>query len=160
MDTARTSGALALLGQTLRGSRHFHGRSSLAEVFNYVLCVVFFHLAIGIVLMLALNYPVFAVVQDILQVIYFLPVPALLVRRLHDQDRRAVLLWLAAPGVLVWIARKALAMTQPLEVRTTFDSYTWPVDLVAGLASLAIIIALLLPGATGPNRFGPDPRQP
>jgi len=159
LETERTSSALALLGQTLRNSLNFHGRASLAELLNYVLCVAFFHLAIGMVMMLGLNYSVFAVVQDVLQVIYFLPVPALLVRRLHDQDRRAGLLWLAAPGVLMWIARKALAMTQPLEVRATFDSYTWPVDLVAGLASLSIIIALILPGSTGPNRFGPDPRQ-
>lgn len=159
MGTDRTSGALALLGQTLRGSLHFDGRASLAELLNYVLCVAFFHLAIGLVLMLGLAYPVLATVQDALQVIYFLPVPALLVRRLHDQERRAALLWFAAPGVLMWIARKALALTQPLEVRATFDSYTWPVDLVAGLSSLAILIALILPGTPGPNRFGPDPRQ-
>ena len=121
--------------------------------------MVLFHLVIGAVLMLAVSYPVQATVQDLLRAVYFIPLPALLARRLHDQDRSAILLALAIPGVLLWLVRKALVVTQAVTARTMLDSYVWPVDLVAGLASLALIIALVLPGTAGPNRFGPAPRQ-
>lgn len=158
MGAGQTSGAVELLARTVRNSFRFQQRSSLPELLNYVLCVVFFHLAIGIVLMLGLNHDAFATAQDILQAAYFIPVPALLARRLHDQDRTAGLLWLAAPGTALWIARKAITLAQAPSAREAFDSYTWPLDLAAGLASLALIIALILPGTTGPNRFGPDSR--
>lgn len=159
MDQDRASGARALLGQTLRNSFHFRARSSLSELLNYGLCVVLFHLVVGAVLMLAVSYPVQATVQDLLQAAYFIPLPALLARRLHDQDRSVILLALAIPGIVLWLVRKALVIAQLVTARTMLDSYVWPVDLVAGLASLALIIALILPGTAGPNRFGPDPRQ-
>lgn len=159
MDQDRTSGALALFGQTLRNSLRFSARSSLAELLNYGLCVVLIHLVVGAVLMLAVSYPVLATVQDMLQAIYFIPLPALLARRLHDQDRSAILLALALPGIALWLVRKALVVAQSDTARTLLDSYAWPVDLAAGLASLVLIIALVLPGTGGPNRFGPDPRQ-
>jgi len=159
LDQDRTSGAKALLGQTLQNSYRFHARSSLSELLNYALCVVLFHLVVGAVLMLAVSYPVQAAIQDLLQAAYFIPLPALLARRLHDQDRSAILLALAIPGVGLWLVRKALVVTQAVTARTMLDSYVWPIDLVAGLASLALIIALILPGTAGPNRFGPDPRQ-
>lgn len=75
---------MALLGHTLRNSFRFRARSSLSELLNYGLCVVLFHLVVGAVLMLAVSYPVQATVQDLLQAAYFIPLPALLARRLHD----------------------------------------------------------------------------
>lgn len=109
--------------------------------------------------MVGVNYPAFAVAQDLLQVLYCIPVPALLTRRLHDQDRRAGLLWLAAPGLLMWTLRKAFSLTEAAPARVVLDSHFWPVDLLAGITSLALIITLLLPGTPGPNPFGPNPRQ-
>ncbi len=159
MDHPRTTGASALFRQTLRSSLRFNARSSLTELLNYVLCVVLVHLSIGAALMVGVNYPAFAVAQDLLQVLYCIPVPALLARRLHDQDRRAGLLWLAAPGLLMWTLRKAFSLTEAAPARVVLDSHFWPVDLLAGMTSLALIITLLLPGTPGPNRFGPNPRQ-
>lgn len=150
-------GALQRFGGTVRNSLLFDSRATVSELVHYVLCVAFFHLAIGLLLMLGLSYPAFAVAQDLLQVLYFIPVPALLARRLHDQDRSARLLWLAVPGVALWIARKGLALVQSGTALAEFDRWTWPLDLAAGFTSLALIIVLLLPGTAGPNRFGPDP---
>lgn len=151
-------GALERFGKTVRNSLQFDGRAALSELIHYVLCLVFFHLAVGLLLMLGLSYPTFAVAQDLLQVLYFIPAPALLARRLHDQGRTAKLLWLAAPGVALWIARKAIALVQPASMIPEFDRWTWLLDLVADFSSLALIIVLILPGTAGPNRFGPDPR--
>ncbi len=157
-ELAGPPSALERFGQTVRDSLRFDGRAPISELIHYVLCVMFFHLAIGLLLMLGLSYPTFAVAQDLLQVLYFIPVPALLARRLHDQGRSGNLLWIAVPGVALWIARKAIAFLQPALAIAEFDRWTWPLDLGAGFASLALIIVLLLPGTVGPNRFAPDPR--
>ncbi len=156
----RAAGALERFFGTVRNSLRFHGRTALPELINYVLCVAFFHLGLGLLLMLGLSYPAFAAAQDLLQVLYFIPVPALLARRLHDQDRSAKILWLALPGVALWLARKAIGYTQSSAVLVEFDRWTWPLDLAAGFASLGLIIVLILPGTAGPNSFGPDPRSP
>lgn len=34
------------------------------------------------------------------------------------------------------------------------------VPLIGGLASIAYLVVMLLPGTDGPNRFGPDPKDP
>ena len=148
-ELAGPPSALERFGQTVRDSLRFDGRAPISELI---------HLAIGLLLMLGLSYPTFAVAQDLLQVLYFIPVPALLARRLHDQGRSGNLLWIAVPGVALWIARKAIAFLQPALAIAEFDRWTWPLDLGAGFASLALIIVLLLPGTVGPNRFAPDPR--
>ena len=158
MEAATSSRALESLRGTVAGTAQFSGRSSLSELVNYVMCVALFHLAVGLLIMLGLSYPAFAVVQDLLQVLYFVPVPALLTRRLHDQDRTAAMLWLAVPGVILWISRKVLALAQSSAMLAEFDRWTWPFDLAAGFASLALIIVLILPGTAGQNRYGPDPR--
>lgn len=149
--------SLERLRGTVASALHFGGRSGRSELVNYVLCVAFIHLAVGLLLMLGLSYPAYAIAQDVLQVLYFIPVPALLARRLHDQNRPAALLWLAVPGVLLWVARKAFAFAQSSALVAELDRWTWPLDLAAAFASLALIIVLALPGTPGPNRFGPDP---
>lgn len=148
----------ALLRNALTGMLRFGARSTRREFIHYVLAAVLFSLAIGLPLMIALEYQHYAVAQDALQVLYFLPLPALLSRRLHDQNRSAAYLLLMAPGVALWIARKAITLTQPLAVRVAFDGWTWPLDAATGIASLVLIVLILLPGTAGPNRFGPDPR--
>jgi uncharacterized membrane protein YhaH (DUF805 family) len=144
--------------RTIGGTFRFRGRSPSSELIVYVLGAVFFNLAVGLLLMIGLDFELYALIQDGLQVLYFIPVPALLTRRLHDQDRSANFLWLAVPGLSLWAARKVLSVTQPLSVRVAFDGWTWPIDLLSVFASLAFVILVLLPGSVGPNRFGADPR--
>jgi uncharacterized membrane protein YhaH (DUF805 family) len=149
---------LATFRSTIGGTFRFGGRSPNSELIVYVLGAVFFNLAVGLLLMIGLDFELYALVQDGLQVLYFIPVPALLTRRLHDQDRSAKFLWLAVPGLSLWAARKVLSLTQPLSVRVAFDGWTWPIDLLSVFASLTFVILVLLPGSVGPNRFGADQR--
>ena len=59
---------------------------------------------------------------------------AVVVRRLHDRDMSG---W--------WYLGAIVAGMIPI---------------VGILASLAIFVLMLLPGTAGPNRFGPDPKDP
>lgn len=147
-----------MLSRTIRASLDRSGRSDVAELAHYVLCVVLFHLAVGLVLMLAFNAPTQAIARDVLLVAYFIPVPALMIRRLHDQERSAAWVWLAVPGMALWLARKVLALVLEPAMPFGIDQIAWPLDWFGGLANLVLIVLLLLPGTKGPNRFGPDPR--
>ncbi|WP_374588229.1 DUF805 domain-containing protein [Novosphingobium sp.] len=146
------------LSRTIRASLDRSGRSDVAELAHYVFYVVLFHLAVGLVLMLALDAPTQAIARDVLLVVYFIPVPALMIRRLHDQERSAAWVWLAVPGIALWLARKVLALVPDTAMPFGIDQIVWPLDWFGGLANLVLIVLLLLPGTKGPNRFGPDPR--
>lgn len=146
------------LSRTIRASLDRSGRSDVAELVHYVLCAVLFHLAVGLVLMLTFNAPTQAIARDVLLVAYFIPVPALMIRRLHDQERSAAWVWLAVPGIALWLARKVLALVPDTAMPFGIDQIAWPLDWFGGLANLVLIVLLLLPGTKGPNRFGPDPR--
>lgn len=160
VEQAGQPGWLSTFRSTIVGTFRFGGRSPNSELIVYVLGAVFINLAAGLLMMIGLDFELYALVQDGLQVLYFIPIPALLTRRLHDQDRSAKFLWLAIPGLGLWAARKVLSLTQPLPVRVAFDGWTWPIDLLSVFTSLAFVILALLPGTSGANRFGPDPRGP
>lgn len=64
----------------------------------------------------------------------FIPGIALVVRRLHDRDMSG---W--------WYAGFVLAGLVPM---------------LGFVSSIALLVLMLLPGTSGPNRFGPDPRDP
>ena len=146
------------LSRTIRSSLDRSGCSDVAELAHYVLCAVLFHLAVGLVLMLALEAPTQAIARDVLLVAYFIPVPALMIRRLHDQERSAAWVWLAVPGIALWLIRKTLSLAPESALPFGIDQIAWPLDWFGGLANLVLIVLLLLPGTKGPNRFGPDPR--
>ena len=116
-------------------------------------------LAVSFVTALVADYPVRALVSNGLTVILAIPIPALLVRRLHDQGRNGWAVWLALPGFIVWLVRTGIALSQGMQARIELDRMTWILDWVVILANLALVLLLALPGTTGPNRFGPDPRR-
>lgn len=74
-------------------------------------------------------------------VAFFLPLLAAMVRRLHDTNRGAI--YLLIPFV-------------PLPL-LAYDPAMWGLGQLFALAVLGLILAL--PGQAGANRFGPDPRQ-
>jgi uncharacterized membrane protein YhaH (DUF805 family) len=64
----------------------------------------------------------------------FIPMIAVVVRRLHDRDMSG---W--------WYLGAIVASMIPV---------------VGFLASIALLVLFCLPGTVGPNRFGPDPKDP
>ncbi len=88
---------------------------------------------------------------------------AAVTRRLHDRDRTG--LWGLLPLPFL-AATFALAQRKHAPLRTLFDAdpgFT-SVLLLSGLLYLASFLFLIVllggEGTTGPNRFGPDPREP
>lgn len=135
------------------------GRATRTELASYILAAAFVTLAVSFASALFLDYGLRAKISNGLTLILAVPVPALLVRRLHDQDRSGVLAWLVVLGFAVWALRTAISLTLGIETRISVDRWTWPLDWVVILANLALIIIAILPGTPGPNRFGPDPRR-
>jgi uncharacterized membrane protein YhaH (DUF805 family) len=135
------------------------GRANRTELASYILSAVFVTLAVSFAAALFTPYPVRAMVSDGLTVLLAIPVPALLVRRLHDQDRSGHLVWLAVFAFGVWLIRTVIANTLGTDARIGFDRMTWLLDWAVIFANLGAVILAILPGTSGPNRFGPDPRQ-
>lgn len=105
--------------------------------------------------------------------ILFLPYLAVLVRRLHDADRSAWWMLLLAPGYLSPLLMSGALVSAVGQVGAAgADQGAVIAALMSGLAgagailmvasicNLALVTLTLLPGTRGPNRFGPDPRDP
>lgn len=157
MDAFRQVSFTALLRRALRLTASPSGRSSRAELAVAFIAALFFVPLGTLALMLAGAssgpWPVLG-----LNLVSALPFPALLVRRLHDQNRTGWWAGLALFGYGLWLTRALVAGAQGIDARIALDRLIWPLDWLAIAANLAIVTMLVLPGTRGPNRFGPDPR--
>ena len=77
---------------------------------------------------------VFAILATLWSLAVIVPSIAVTIRRLHDRDMSG---W--------WYLGAIVAGLIPI---------------VGFLASIALLVLLMLPGTPGPNRFGPDPKDP
>ena len=97
---------------------------------------------------------------------FLVPQLAVTVRRLHDTDRSAWWMLLQAPAVLApfaFIGAVAGAMQGPnpsIEAILSAAAGGLLLVAVACLCNLVLMILMWLPGMSGDNRFGPDPRGP
>lgn len=102
----------------------------------------------------------------------FLPYLAVLARRLHDIGQTAWWMLLMAPGAL-WpflagqnivgaIARTGSGASDAAAGAAMVQALAQGmlILMIAGACSLALFVMTLLPGTRGPNRHGPDPRDP
>ncbi|HMI96018.1 MAG TPA: DUF805 domain-containing protein [Micropepsaceae bacterium] len=117
----------------------FHGRAARAEFWHYVLV----YLLIGILLdILGIR-----LLSTVVGLALLVPTLAITIRRLHDVNRSG---WL----ILVPLVPAFLTVS-------LFYLY-WPLGVVFALATVAcsayLIYLYVLPGTTGPNQFGPDPK--
>ena len=132
----------------------FKGRSRRKEYWSFVLLAVIIYVVLGALMvgggldLSALSNPaaggqmkppgalfyIGAGLLGIWALASFIPMIAVVVRRLHDRDMSG---W--------WYLGAIVAGMIPF---------------VGILASLALLVLLLLPGTAGPNRFGPDPKDP
>ncbi len=126
----------------------FSGRSRRMEYWMFTLFNVLVLLGLGIVLG-AIGYATgsfqgstpptfFIILLGIVALgyvaVFLVPSIAVVVRRLHDRDMSG---W--------WYLGIIVASMIPI---------------VGTLASIALLVLMVLPGTPGPNRFGPDPKDP
>jgi uncharacterized membrane protein YhaH (DUF805 family) len=89
---------------------------------------------------------------SIVMLVLAIPGLAVAVRRLHDSNRAGWWLALPAAPILFWI----LALVGRFNSPALFK----PVMAAIALSPLIVLGMMCLPGTKGPNRFGPDPRDP
>lgn len=146
--------ALHTAGRTL----DFAGRSTRTELLTYYVASLLIGLAIALALLPFLDPDQERIMIRGLEWLLRIPLLALLVRRLHDQDRSGAWAWVAVPPMAYIAAGDAASVFGGIEQRIAFDQATglfyWPSQLCV----IAMLVAYFLPGTVGPNRFGPDPR--
>jgi uncharacterized membrane protein YhaH (DUF805 family) len=110
----------------------------------------------------------------LLMAVFALPNYAVLARRLHDTGRSA--LWMAlmlptiATNFMTITAMGSLAKQAPVagldggvalkDAALSHLAGVGGVGMVASVCSLVLFVLTMLPGTRGPNRFGPDPKDP
>ena len=144
-----------LLLRTITGVTDFSGRSRRTEVIYYwiasALAGVIIDFPVGSLLPVAEA----RLFSNGLQLLFLIPMFALFVRRVHDQDRSGWWGLLLPIFVALSIPRVLAAYGSPQAV---VSHQMTPLVLTAISIQIAIVVLFLLPGSDGPNRFGPDPR--
>lgn len=136
----------------------FSGRAGRAELAGFLIHAIVLDAAFNLALRLTLDAEPEAWARLATDTVLFLPVYALLARRLHDLDRSGW--WSLVPAfvMLRMPGLKALALSGYPEARdwieSTFEPLNWL--LVPGFL-IIVIAAVFVPGKKEANRFGPVP---
>ena len=149
---------LALLGRTIRLAFVFSARSQRTEYVLYM--AIGGWVAVQVGALLASAHTDFFQARLIAGCLFFVPVPALMIRRLHDIGRSG---WWSAPILSVvglalvlgaWTgtdAKNLLGNLEPLRPMLGLG-----IDLLSWGVTLSLIVIALIP-ASEPNPYGPDP---
>jgi uncharacterized membrane protein YhaH (DUF805 family) len=151
--------APASVFRTVRRSFVFTRRSTRSELIGYLFTGLMISVPVSFVTGLALTHDAHMLVGNALTLLLALPLPALLVRRLHDSGRSGAWVWLAVLGFSIWLARTAVSAAWGMNARLSFDGWIWLIDWLVILSNLASVTLALMPGSAGTNRFGTDPRE-
>jgi uncharacterized membrane protein YhaH (DUF805 family) len=144
---------------TIENTLTFEGRTTRTEVANYGFVALLATVMVALVAGYFAAFDLRNLLGNILACVIAIPVPAMLIRRYHDQDRTGRWVWLAVIVFAVWAVRAAVSQMLGLDARLALDAWIWPLDWLITLANIATILLIVLPGTKGVNRFGPDPRE-
>ena len=115
---------------------------------------------IGFVAVTSMPWRAGNVAGYLLRAVSLVPTFALLARRLHDQDRAGWWALLLPLSIALSLPDAVRSITfDPQNIRAYEQAGPHPARWVAALADLATLILCLLPGTSGGNRFGSDPRE-
>lgn len=139
----------------------FAGRADRWELASFLVCAIGLDVILNLAFRLALEGETEAWARLAADTVLFLPVYALLARRLHDLDRSGWWSLFPALVMLRGAALKAVALAGHPNVRdwieSTFEPLNW--ILVPGFL-MVVIAAAFVPGNRGVNRFGPVAEAP
>lgn len=143
---------IMLAGRAIRRTLDFRGRSTRLEVLAFWLTAMFVGIPLTS-LFVSLGDGPSKLAATLLGYVLCLPLPALLVRRLHDLDRSG---WGALAAVPV------VVINGYQSVRANFNAAPPTLPWWGSLTMLALMAVVFTfvaaPGTEGPNRFGADPR--
>ena len=145
-----------LLLRTIRRTADFSGRSRRTEVLYYMIACALVGVVLNVGLVMALPLAMAAMVSALVGSLFAIPTFALFVRRVHDQDRSGWWGLLLPMGIILRIAS---AVSRPkADIQALVAHAYSPFALLAAASGIAVLVLCLLPGKSGPNRYGPDPR--
>ena len=153
-DSVRDNARLIL--RTIRGVGDYSGRSRRAEIVYYVIAFTLFAVVVSFALLSLTSFAIvkwFGVGLRLLFILFFMP---LFVRRLHDQNLTGWLGLLFPIAILLALPRELAAATG--NIQALFAQQSSGIGLLFDAVCVVILILCFLPGTSGPNRFGPDPR--
>ncbi|MFN3668555.1 MAG: DUF805 domain-containing protein [Brevundimonas sp.] len=146
--------------RTVKATFTFTGRSRIVDLVYYWIASMVVGALVGLPLDL-LRWDLQWFADQAARIVLTLPIFALFARRLHDQGISgwwAFLLLPFPPINLYQSYRAVFAVRNPSWLHEPNPLAPWTPWLL--VIMVGILILLLRPGQRGPNRFGPDPREP
>lgn len=144
--------------RAVRLTFNFSGRSSRTELVGYYFISMIAAAVLRFGISFFVTFDLSNQIDLALQCLIYLPFPALLVRRLHDQARTGKLAWLLALPTLYAASGSLASLLGGTQGRIAFDSASYLVFWPSQLCAIAVLIFYFWPGTIGPNRFGENPR--
>jgi len=146
-----------LLLRTIRGTMDFSGRSRRTEWLYYAIATALVRTVFMLSAGITMPFETAELFGLGLGLLLAVPIPALFVRRMHDQNRSG---WWALLLILPVAAAVYADWYYPTVPDNYIDAVTslGPAGWLPALVSLAILVLILWPGTDGANAYGEDPR--
>lgn len=145
-----------LLKRTVTGVGDFSGRSGRAEVVYYLMASLLVGIVLSFSARILVPFEATRLFFLALDLVFLIPMFALFVRRLHDQNRSGWWAALLPLSVLVALPRIIYVLQNQFQPR--LPRQTMVFSIIGNVIWLAVFILCLLPGSEGENDYGPDPR--
>jgi uncharacterized membrane protein YhaH (DUF805 family) len=145
-----------LLRRTVTGVTDFSGRSRRTEVIYYWIASALVGVVLNFAVHTVVSFETSLLFAYCLRLVLLIPMFALFVRRIHDQNRSGWWGVLLPLSVVLSVPQIITALHG--DIHAIIAQKTSPLAIMAGLCALAVIVLCFLPGTAGDNRYGPDPR--
>ena len=139
----------------------FVGRADRRELAGFLVSAIALDAVLNLAFRLSLEGEMEAWARLAADTVLFLPLYALLARRLHDLDRSGWWSLFPALVILRTAALKTVALAGYPGVRDWIESTVEPLNWILVPGFLVVVIAAaFVPGGRSINRFGPAPEAP
>ena len=145
-----------LLKRAVTSVGDFSGRSRRAEVIYYLIATVLVGTVLSLSIKIIVSFEATRLFLLAFDLVFLMPMFALFVRRLHDQNRSGWWGALLPLSFLVGLPRMIYVLQDDLHPR--LPRQTLAFSIIGNLIWLAVLILCVLPGSEGENDYGPDPR--
>ena len=145
-----------LLKRTVAGVSDFSGRSRRTEVIYYWIASALIAIVLNFAVSTAVSFEASLLFGNALGLVLLIPMFALFVRRIHDQDRSGWWGLLLPLSVLLSVPQRVSELHG--DVQAIIAQRTTPLAILADFCALAVFVLCLLPGTEATNRYGPNPR--
>lgn len=145
-----------LLKRTLLGITDISGRSRRTEMAYYWIATALISVVLNFAVGTVVSFDASLAFGNTIQILLMVPMFALFVRRIHDQDRSGWWGLLLPMAVLLSIPQRIAELSG--DIHSVIAEKSTPLAIASGLCGLAVFALCVLPGTVGANNYGSDPR--